>query len=102
MIKKLMFLGAGAVGYVLGAKAGRERYDQIATQAQKLRTNPTVQQKVDEAKHKAKDAAGSAADKVREQAGSTRSAPNGMSTAATSTPSGAAGPKRFGVGNEGT
>ena len=43
MMKKLMFLGAGAVGYVLGAKAGRERYDQIAEQARKLRNNPTVQ-----------------------------------------------------------
>ena len=102
MIKKLMFLGAGAVGYVLGAKAGRERYEQIAAQAEKLRTNPTVQQKVDEAKHRAMDVAGSAAEKVREQAPGHRSAPNGVSSAATSTPSGAAGPKRFGVGNEGT
>ena len=46
MMKKLMLLGAGAVGYVLGARAGRERYDQIAEQAQKLRTNPKVQEKV--------------------------------------------------------
>lgn len=57
MMKKLMVLGAGAVGYVLGAKAGRERYEQIAGQAQKLRNNPTVRQKVAEAKHVAKDAA---------------------------------------------
>jgi hypothetical protein len=81
-MKKLMLLGAGAVGYVLGAKAGRGRYDQIMAQAQKLRSNPTVQQKVDEAKHTAKHvakdaagtakgAAGSAADKVRNRHDST-------------------------------
>ena len=66
-MKKLILLGAGAVGYVLGAKAGRERYDQIAEQAQRLRNNPTVQQKVDEAKHVAKDAAEQASEKVRSQ-----------------------------------
>ena len=64
MMKKMMFLGAGAIGYVLGAKAGRERYDQIASQAQKLRSNPTVQKKMDDAKHVAKDAAGTAAGKA--------------------------------------
>lgn len=102
MIKKLMFLGAGAAGYVLGAKAGRERYEQIAEQAQKLRTNPTVQQKMDEAKHVAKEAAGTATDKVREQAHGGSPTPAGTSPGATSTPSGATGPKSFGVGNEGT
>lgn len=64
-MKKLIVLGAGAVGYVLGAKAGRERYEQITKQARKIRSNPTVQQKVDEAKHVAKDAASTAKDKVR-------------------------------------
>jgi hypothetical protein len=102
MMKKLMLLGAGAVGYVLGAKAGRERYDQIAQQAQKLRHNPTVQQKVDDAKTKAQDVAGSAMDKVKEQTGNGSSAPAGTQPAATSTPSGATGPSSFGVGNEGT
>ena len=101
MMKKLMFLGAGAAGYVLGAKAGRERYEQIAQHAKKLRTNPTVQQKVDEAKHDAKDAAGTATEKVRERAHGNSSAPAGTSPGATSTPSGAAGPKSFGAGNEG-
>ena len=67
-MSKLLVLGAGAVGYVLGAKAGRERYEQISRQATKIRNNPTVQQKVDEAKHAAKDAAGTAAQKARQQA----------------------------------
>jgi SLT domain-containing protein len=102
MIKKLMFLGAGAVGYVLGAKAGRERYEQIAEQAQKLRQNPKVQEKVDEARTMAQDAAGTAVDKAKEKAGGDSSTPAGTQPAATSTPTGATGPKSFGVGNEGT
>ena len=69
-MSKLTLLGAGAVGYVLGAKAGRERYEQISRQAQKIRTNPTVSQKVDEAKDVAKDAASTASDKVRSQTNS--------------------------------
>lgn len=102
MMKKLMFLGAGAVGYVLGARAGRERYDQIATQAQRLRTNPTVQQKVDEVKDAARDAAGAATEKVRDQVSRNGSVPAGTSPGATSNPTGAVGPRSFGVGNEGT
>jgi outer membrane murein-binding lipoprotein Lpp len=101
MMRKLMLLGAGAVGYVLGAKAGRERYDQIATQAQKLRTNPSVQKKVDEAKHAAKDAADTAVHKAREQAEGGSSAPSGTNSTATSTPSGATGPRSFGSGSGG-
>ena len=101
MMKKLLFLGAGAAGYVLGAKAGRERYEQIAAQAQKLRTNPTVQQKVDEARHVAKDAAGTATEKVRERTHGSSSTPAGTAPGATSTPTGAAGPSAFGAGNEG-
>ncbi len=92
-MKKLMFLGAGAVGYVLGAKAGRERYEQISRQAQKLRTNPTVRQKVNEAKHAAKDAAGTAADKVRNH-GSDSGEPG-------STPYAGTAANGFGRGDEG-
>jgi hypothetical protein len=96
MMRKLMLVGAGAVGYVLGAKAGRERYEQIAAQAQKLRSNPTVQQKMDEAKHAAKDVADTAVDKAREQANGGSSTPAGTNSNATSTPSGATGPSTFG------
>ncbi|CAA9338248.1 MAG: hypothetical protein AVDCRST_MAG72-649 [uncultured Nocardioidaceae bacterium] len=79
-MRKLMLLGAGAIGYVLGAKAGRERYDQISQQAQKIRNNPNVQQKVDEAKHAAKDAAGTASDKVRSHSASSSSTDTGTQT----------------------
>lgn len=52
-MKKLPLLAAGAVGYVLGARAGRERYEQIKSQAQRVRQNPRVQ----DVAHKATDAA---------------------------------------------
>lgn len=42
MGKFLFFLGLGA-GYVLGAKAGRKRYEQIARAARKFKDNPKVQ-----------------------------------------------------------
>jgi hypothetical protein len=41
---KATFLAGLAIGYVLGAKAGRERYEQIARAARKVRSNPTVQE----------------------------------------------------------
>jgi len=43
MFSKSLVLVAGAAGYVLGARAGRERYDQIKEQADRLMNNPTVQ-----------------------------------------------------------
>jgi SLT domain-containing protein len=42
-MSKTSMLFAGAVGYVLGARAGRQRYDQIMDQAQRIWTNPNVQ-----------------------------------------------------------
>lgn len=41
---KLMFLGGMAVGFVLGARAGRERYEQLLDTARQIRDNPTVQE----------------------------------------------------------
>ena len=52
-MKKLPLLAAAAVGYVLGTRAGRERYEQIKSGARKVSQNPKVQ----EAAHKAQDAA---------------------------------------------
>ncbi len=100
MMKKLMFLGAGAVGYILGAKAGRERYEQIAESAQKLRSNPAVQKKVDEAKHAAKDVAGTAVNKVKEQSGVGSSASKASATTSSVGAAGAGTASTFGRGNE--
>lgn len=40
---KLSFLLGAAVGYTLGARAGRERYEQIVKAGRKLRGSQTVQ-----------------------------------------------------------
>ncbi len=74
-MKKLVLLTAGAVGYVLGSRAGRGRYEQIKGLVVKVKDDPRVQEKAaqaaDIAKEKApvvKDAvvaaASTAADKV--------------------------------------
>lgn len=43
-IKKLTILAAFGGGYVLGAKAGRERYEQIVQAANQVKDDPRVQQ----------------------------------------------------------
>ena len=41
---RIVFITGLAVGFVLGAKAGRERYEQLQALARKVRDNPSVQQ----------------------------------------------------------
>lgn len=41
---KLWFLGGAAVGFVIGARAGRERYDQLVGAARQLWDHPTTQE----------------------------------------------------------
>ena len=43
---KLLFVTGLAVGYVLGARAGRKRYDQIAAAASKVWQSPGIQKQV--------------------------------------------------------
>ena len=43
IIKRLPLLIAGGIGYVLGTRAGRERYDQIKRWASRVADNPAVQ-----------------------------------------------------------
>ncbi len=58
---KLTMLAAGATGYVLGARAGRDRYDQITATAGSLWRDRRVQARKDQAADVAKQAASSAA-----------------------------------------
>lgn len=44
-----------AIGYVLGAKAGRERYDQIVRTYHRIVENPTVRKAAGTAKDKVAD-----------------------------------------------
>ena len=75
----LLVIGLGA-GYVLGAKAGRQRYEQIASAADKVWNSPSVAKQRHEVQHfvetkgpqlveSAKDAAGGAMDKVNRAGG---------------------------------
>lgn len=41
---KLWFVGGAAVGFVLGARAGRETYDQISQSARRMWEHPTTQE----------------------------------------------------------
>jgi hypothetical protein len=41
---KLWFVGGVAVGFVLGARAGREKYDELVLNARKMWDHPTVQE----------------------------------------------------------
>jgi hypothetical protein len=41
---KLWFFGGLAAGFVLGTRAGRERYEEIVTNARKVWGHPTVQE----------------------------------------------------------
>ena len=62
-MKKLLLLIAGGIGYVLGARAGRERYDQIAGMATKAKNDPRVQ----DAAHKAAETAKAQAPVVKDK-----------------------------------
>lgn len=83
-MKKLILLVAGGIGYVLGARAGRERYEQIKRTATRVKDDPRVQEKAAQAadlakekapivKDKVASAAGAASDKVTSSGGDHRS-----------------------------
>lgn len=67
-MKKLLVLIAGGVGYVLGTKAGRERYDQIMGTFNKVKDDPRVQEKAQQATDLAKEKAPVVKEKVAEAA----------------------------------
>jgi hypothetical protein len=47
---KLLFVAGAAVGYVLGARAGRKRYEQIKGAAERIWETPGVQNQVEQVK----------------------------------------------------
>jgi hypothetical protein len=80
-MKKLLVLVAGGIGYVLGTRAGRERYEQIKQMATRVKDDPRVQDAAQQAadtakaqapvvKDKVTSAASAAADKVKPSGGS--------------------------------
>jgi hypothetical protein len=67
-MKKLLILVAGGIGYVLGTKAGRERYEQMRTSFNKVKDDPRVQEKTQQATELAKQKAPIVKDKLAEAA----------------------------------
>ena len=67
-MKKLTLLAAGFVGYVLGSRAGRERYEQIKKVATRVKDDPRVQEKATQAADLAKEKAPVVKDKAAEAA----------------------------------
>ena len=63
---KMGFLVGFGAGYVLGAKAGTERYEQLKRLYDNLASSPAVQQATGRAKSAASSGLGSAKDKASE------------------------------------
>jgi hypothetical protein len=61
---RLTFITGALVGYVLGTRAGRERYEQLRTVAQRVAKNPAVRNTAESAVHQGRSAAAKAADSV--------------------------------------
>ena len=66
---KMGFLVGAAVGYVLGAKAGRERYDQIQAWAGKVGGDPRFQEIAEKGRAFADQAAQRVKETVEERFG---------------------------------
>ena len=64
MINKLTFVAGFSAGYVLGAKAGTSRYQQIKAKASELSGKPAVQHLTSTVQAKASDLAGKAVGSV--------------------------------------
>ena len=92
--KILLVVGIG-IGYVLGTRAGREKYDQIKATADKLWNDPRVQKQVNNAEDFVKDKAPEVAEfladgakKVVDQVAGKKPSTTTRSTAAQSASSG--------------
>jgi len=65
---KILFVAGLGLGYVLGTRAGREKYEQLKTSAMKLWNDPRVQRQVDAAETFVKDKAPDVAEFVSDNA----------------------------------
>jgi hypothetical protein len=88
--KILLVVGVG-VGYVLGARAGRERYEDIKRTVGNMWNNPRVQHQFDEAegfvKGKAPEVAGYLADGAKKVVGQVSGKKSSAKAASKSNPS---------------
>lgn len=64
MKARMMFMAGAAIGYVMGTKAGRERYEQIKRLSQQVSENPNVQDAAGKLRAKGEEFAGAARGKA--------------------------------------
>jgi hypothetical protein len=64
---RFMFFAGLAVGFVIGARAGRERYEQLRKLARRAADSPAVQQAAGAAQAQAAELARTARDKAAQQ-----------------------------------
>jgi hypothetical protein len=87
-MKKLTFAAGAAVGYVLGTKAGRDKYQQIVDSTRTLHQKPAVQQ----AQSKVKDLVGQGSSAVSSKLGVTGDDADSTTTSFDSEPTSTPGP----------
>jgi len=66
-MSKLWFVAGAAVGYVLGARAGRDSYDRLVRSARQFWENPTVQEAAGVVRAQTTSLVDTAKDKVNEK-----------------------------------
>ncbi|MBP0458703.1 YtxH domain-containing protein [Streptomyces montanisoli] len=66
---RLTFIAGLALGYVLGTRAGRERYEKMRSAAQQISQNPAVRNATETATQTGKEFAGKAYHSVSERVG---------------------------------
>ena len=91
---KILFVAGLGLGYVLGTRAGREKYEELRTAALKVWNDPRVQKQVDAVEDFVKDKAPDVAEfvsdnakKVVAQVSGKKPAPKSASRSSTSKPS---------------
>ena len=80
---KILFVAGLAVGYVVGTRAGREKYEELRTAAMKVWNDPRVQKQVDAAQDFVKDKAPDVAEFVSDNAKKVVAQVSGKKPAAT-------------------
>jgi hypothetical protein len=66
---RLTFVAGLALGYVLGTRAGRERYEQLKKSARQVTQNPAVRNTAESAAQQGREFAGKAYHAVSEKVG---------------------------------
>ncbi|QIK68004.1 hypothetical protein G7072_18125 [Nocardioides sp. HDW12B] len=107
-MSRIVTLTAGAIGFVLGSRAGRGPYEKLSAKAGEVRRDPRVQEKVaqaqDVAQDKAKTAASTVQEKVSDKVSEVRSSSDSSdsSGSASSTGNASAAPAGADNGDAGT